>query len=118
MAEFLEKQTRRYCAKLKIPLSFSRLPQNYEETPLEDPNSVSFEEKWELTEKIRKLQQNTVEHIVQLVKEQASTAYEVEDDKVKIKVDLISRETFTQIQCIMNDEGEATGVPYKKHKKS
>lgn len=119
MAEFLEKQTRRYRGKLKITLGSSRQSQAIEDALPEDPDAVTFEDKWELTERIRKVPQSTVERIVSLVKEEAPTAYENEEsDQVKIKLDLIKRPVFMKIQEIMTEEIEANGVPYKKHKKN
>ena len=92
MSAYLEKLTRNYCHKLKIPFSVANIKQLRKEEPviLEDPKKVSFEEKWEFTERVRKLQQRTIEKIVEIIGEECAPALERgENNRVKIKLDVM-----------------------------
>ena len=117
-AEFMEKQMRRYCSKLKVPFPKSpNLNTQEEEIPLEEAGSVTFEEKWEMTEQVKKLPQSALEEIVSLVSTHMSEAVEKEEaEKVKVKLDLLDRETFEKVQEII-DRTLSTENPQKRFKK-
>ncbi|CAG9327142.1 unnamed protein product [Blepharisma stoltei] len=121
-AEFLEKQMRRYCTKLKIPVPRGQAKhlRDEEEIVREDPNVVSFEEKWEMTEQIKKLGQSTLEEIVQLITTNAPHAVENEEqEKIKVKLDEVDRDTFTKMQeIIVRSFTVDEGAPHKKAKRS
>lgn len=85
----------------------------------DNPNNVSFEEKWEMTEQIRKLGQTTLEEIVQLITANAPQSVENEEgDRIKVKLDDIDRETFTKMQeIVMKSFTLDDGAPQKKAKR-
>ncbi|OMJ85646.1 hypothetical protein SteCoe_12995 [Stentor coeruleus] len=117
-AVFLEKQTRRYCAKLRLPMLNSNKNSSKNETGAEDMKNVSFEEKWKMTEAVRKVKHDVLEKIVDVVKEKSPDSMEIlEKDKIKIKLDVITRETFNILQEIVEGEREE-GLPQKRPKKA
>jgi methionine synthase I (cobalamin-dependent) len=76
--------------------------------------NVTFEDKWSMTEAIRTLDQTALEKIIEIVREKSPESIETLDtDKIKIKLDVISRETFNQIQTII-DESSLESLPQKK----
>lgn len=108
---------KRYCRKLRLPLPHSSKSQKNED--LQDPKIVSFEEKWRLTEAIKKVNQGTLEQIVQILDEKSPEAIErlEVDNKMKIKLDVLNRETFTSIQDLI--EGfNSENLPQKRPNKS
>ena len=117
-AEFLEKQTKRYCSKLRIPLPHATKNSKHESSILEDLKNVTFEEKWRITEAVRKLSQSALEKIVDIVTQKSPEAVEnLDTEKIKIKLDSVSRETFNQLQEIVN-EFNMENLPQKRMKKS
>lgn len=76
--------------------------------------NVTFEDKWSMTESIRTLDQTVLEKVIEFVREKSPESIETLDtDKIKIKLDVISRETFNQIQTII-DESTLENLPQKK----
>ena len=117
-ADFLEKQMKRYCSKLRIPLPHASKNNKDDEFMLEDLKNVTFEEKWRMTEAVRKLSQSALERIVDLITQKCPEAVEnLETDKIKIKLDIINREAFTSLQTII-DEFTSENLPQKRSKKS
>jgi BMFP domain-containing protein YqiC len=115
-ALFLEKQTKRYCSKFRVPLPHPSKITKSEEHILEDLKNVTFEEKWKLTESVRKLGQPALEKIVEIVSQNCPEAAEkCDNEKVKIKLDLVSRETFSLLQNII-DEFTSENLPVKRGK--
>lgn len=69
-----------------------------------------------MTEAVRKLNQPTLEKIVQIVTENCPEAVEKQDsEKVKIKLDIINRETFAMLQEVI-DEFTTDNLPQKRTK--
>ncbi|CAG9313395.1 unnamed protein product [Blepharisma stoltei] len=61
-------------------------------------NTVSFAEKVEFAERVRKVAPSVLKEIVEIVQKQCSNAYsEPREDKLQIKVDLLDKNTFTRI---------------------
>jgi hypothetical protein len=83
---------------------------------LEDLKNVTFEEKWRMTEAVRKLNQAALEKIVRVVKEKCPESVEtMETDKIKIKLDSITREAFNLLQEII-EEYTSENLPQKRPK--
>ena len=81
-----------------------------EENDLEETGEVTFEEKWELSEQVRKLSHRALIDVVELVRKECPPALEEEDkDKVKIHLDNLDKNTFNKLQelisqCCRGDE--------------
>jgi len=87
-----------------------------DENILEDLKNVTFEEKWKMTEAVRKLNQPTLEKIVKIVEENCPDALEKQDsEKVKIKLDIINRDTFSLLQEVIEDFN-SDNLPQKRSK--
>ncbi|OMJ77714.1 hypothetical protein SteCoe_22617 [Stentor coeruleus] len=115
-AVFLEKQTRRHCSKLRLPLPHTNKNIGNDDGVLEDFKNLTFEEKWRMTEAVRKLNQNALEKIVKVVKEKCPESVEtMETDKIKIKLDSITREAFNLLQEII-EEYTSENLPQKRPK--
>lgn len=101
---------------MRIPTPHSSKLTKSEEHILEDLKNVTFEEKWKFTENVRKLSQPALEKIVEIVNQNCPTAAEkLENEKVKIKLDQVNRETFTLLQSII-DEFNSENIPTKRSK--
>lgn len=69
-----------------------------------------------MTEAVRKLNQPALEKIVKIVSENCPEAIEKQDsEKVKIKLDLINRDTFAVLQEVI-DEFTSDNLPQKRSK--
>ena len=86
---------------------------------LQDSKTVTFGEKWRLTEAIKKVNQGTLEHIVQILDEKSPEAIErlEVDNKMKIKLDVLNRETFTSIHDLI-ERFNSENLPQKRPNKS
>jgi hypothetical protein len=97
----MEKHMKRFCKQLKIPRDI-RLPskrERDEENDLEESGEVTFEEKWELSEQVRKLSHKALIDVVELVRKECPPALEEEDkDKVKIHLDNLNKSAFNKLQ--------------------
>ncbi|OMJ82744.1 hypothetical protein SteCoe_16445 [Stentor coeruleus] len=101
---FLEKQTIRYCNKLRLKIPYSNKKKTNNDTMNDDMKSATYEDKWNMTESIRTLDQIALEKVIEVVKEKSPESIEILDtDKIKIKLDVISRETFNHIQTIIDE---------------
>ena len=100
----MEKHMKRFCKQLKIPREV-RLPskrERDEENDLEESGEVTFEEKWELSEQVRKLSHRALIDVVELVRKECPPALEEEDkDKVKIHLDNLNKSTFNKLQDLI-----------------
>lgn len=79
---------------------------------------MAFEEKWRITEGIKKVNQGVLEQIVKILDEKCPEAVERldSDNKMKIKLDVINRETFLSIQEVV-DEFNCENLPQKRGNK-
>jgi hypothetical protein len=111
----LEKQTKRYCSKLKIPLPST--VKNHKNDESEETKVVSFEEKWKMTENFKKVNQGVLDRVVEILNSREPDSLEnLDGDKMKIKLDLISRSTFNEVQQVI-DEFNNENLPQKRLKK-
>lgn len=102
--------------KLKIPLP-NAVKTNKSFEGLEENKTVSFEEKWKMTEMIKKVNQGVLDQIVGILNERQPEALEnLDGDKMKIKLDLIGRESFRIVQNVI-DEFNCENLPQKRLKK-
>ncbi|CAG9318618.1 unnamed protein product [Blepharisma stoltei] len=117
-AEFLEKQMKRYCVKLRIPMPKGRLKRlkDKETAGIENSDTVTFEEKWEMLGKIKKLGQFSLEEVVRLIRMNAPEAVENEEkEKIRVKLDDLDRATFTRMQEIINESTSLESLPRKAY---
>ena len=107
MAEYLEKQTKRYCRKLKI----------FSSDEPEDANLVTFDEKWDFTERVKKIEHSIMEKLAEFIGEMCPDAVEDEEnDRITIKIDVLDRQTFEKVQQFLDSETYIES-PHKKHKR-
>jgi hypothetical protein len=98
-AEAMERHITSYLAqrslsqpkpKKKRPRDTVPEPKTYEQ--------ITYEDKVELSERVRRVSQETMAQIVQLVQKECPAAYEeVEDERIHVMVDRIDRDTFIKI---------------------
>lgn len=102
--------------KLKIPPP-NALKSNKNFELQEESKVVSFEEKWKMTEMIKKVNQGVLDRVVEILNERQPEALEnLDGDKMKIKLDLIGRESFNMVQQVI-DEFNSENLPQKRLKK-
>lgn len=107
----MEVHMRRLSNKLRIEAS----PTDSRKRPRDDgqPETVSFEEKWELTEQIKKLSHDTLLTMMTVCRESCPKALkELETDKVQITIDDLDRATFNIIKDLAYNPEE--GAPTKR----
>ena len=102
--------------KLKIPPP-NALKSNKSFEAIEESKIVSFEEKWKMTEMIKKVNQGVLDRVVEILNERQPEALEnLDGDKMKIKLDLVGRESFNMVQQVI-DEFNSENLPQKRLKK-
>lgn len=76
-------------------------------------DAVSFEEKWEMTEQIKKLNHDTLLSMVTICRDHCpSSIKELEADKVQITIDDLDRATFNIMKELIHSPEE--GAPVKR----
>mmetsp|Transcript_4946 Transcript_4946/g.9280 ORF Transcript_4946/g.9280 Transcript_4946/m.9280 type:complete len:220 (+) Transcript_4946:863-1522(+) len=83
---------------------------------------ITYEDKIELSEKVRRVSHETLAKIVQIVQADCPAAYEeLDNDRVQVKVDALDLSTFNKINELaftFNRPEEPRSSPAKKPKKS
>ena len=95
---------KKYCLKHKIPLDIS------EKTFKEDGvlESITFENKVELAERVRRVNHETLAEIVKIVEGQCKMAIEeIDAERIQIKVDSLDKQTFDKLWGLVNYPDEA-----------
>ena len=70
-----------------------------------------------MTEMIKKVNQGVLDRVVEILNERQPEALEnLDGDKMKIKLDLVGRESFNMVQQVI-DEFNSENLPQKRLKK-
>jgi hypothetical protein len=110
-ATCMEVHMMRLCNKLRIVPT----PSDSRKRARDDAHqeTVSFEEKWELSEQIKKLSHDTLLTMMTVCRESCPKALkELETDKVQITIDELDRATFNIIKDLAYNPEE--GAPTKR----
>jgi hypothetical protein len=98
-AENMERAMRKYCQKNKINYEGSNKLVKEEEQPISDkPETITFEEKFDLSEKVRNVSHEILAQIVKIVQNDCPAAcQELDKDRIQIKLDMMDKMTFFRI---------------------
>lgn len=91
---------RKYCHKNKIPLDSTSVTIKTEEPPTstDKTDTISFEDKLELSEKVRKVPHEILAQLVKVVQMDCPGAFqELDKERIQIKVDALDKNTFGRL---------------------
>lgn len=91
---------RKYCHKNKIPLDGTNVTIKTEEPPTstDKTDTISFEDKLELSEKVRKVSHEILAQLVKVVQTDCPGAFqELDKERIQIKVDALDNATFVRL---------------------
>lgn len=120
----MDTKTRKYCEKHGIATEKSS-KRHREETPIAvqpvpSPalsNGISFEEKVDLAERVRKSDHDVLAEVVKIVEAGCKGAIEeLDSERLQIKVDNLDKETFEKLRNLINVSTNEDGRPGKKPK--
>ena len=91
---------RKYCHKNKIAIDSTNVTIKTEEPPTSTDKSdtISFEEKLDLSEKVRKVSHEILAQLVKVVQSECPGAFqELDKERIQIKVDALDKGTFQRL---------------------
>jgi hypothetical protein len=95
-AEAMERHMTSYSAQRSLSQPKKRLRDDVPE--LRTYEQLTYEDKIELSERVRRVSHETMAQIVLLVQKECPPAYEeIDDERIQVKVDKLDRDTFIKI---------------------
>lgn len=96
---------KKYCAKHRITFTDDPSKEDENEPSVAMPLTISFENKVELAENIRKVSHELLAEVVKTVEEQCKAAIEeIDADRIQIKVDSLDKPTFDKLSALVQGE--------------
>jgi hypothetical protein len=103
----MKRRTNHYCKKHEVPLDISRKRNRIEEQKIDDEvfkGEVPFDAKVKLCDKVRRLENEDLDRIIELVEAECKKATEsLNDDRVKIRLDDLDKATFEKLSKLIDD---------------
>jgi hypothetical protein len=105
-ADEMKRRTNHYCAKYDIPLDISRKRKRQEDVPIDDEvfkGEVPFDAKVRICDKVRKLENEDLDRIIELVEAECKAATNsMDEDRMQIRLDDLDKATFDKLSELID----------------